>query len=376
MKKYIFGLLLLLLTLPSCNLPASGSAPSPNIEQEAAPPTEAPPPPEPAAVPVEVNPFAGLIYSSAGGLWQVTNEGAVQQLAQCAGERLSADGRVMVYQENEDIHLLDLATCSAANLTNSPDTFDVNPQLWPARPDVVIFGINPEMSAGTPSAIQTDGSGFFVIDPDAFPNGDLGLSPDGSKIALPSYPGPAIYHWESRQKEDLDLAGFGLDPARVQRMDSPAWSPDGSKLAWVAGLMEGEDYSTWRIALLILDLNARTHQIIHPYVPVGRGGWPPAPSWSPDGQWLAANLWTEDPVQSGMYVFAADGSQEIFLPIPNPNVNWLAQAYPTLWRPDSQILLVSVWAEENSLWSVKVGDWNPTPLPLPDKGVPVDWQQP
>jgi Tol biopolymer transport system component len=159
-------------------------------------------------------------------------------------------------------------------------------------------------------------------------------------------------------------------------VDSPSWSPDGGKLAWIAGLQDGEDYATWRIALLILDFNNQTALTLHPYVPVGRGGWPPPPVWSPDGQWLTFNAWAEDPAQSGMYVIAADGSQEHFLSIPNPSSTWVAESYPPLWSPDGQTLLFSVWAEENSTFYVFTGEWLAAPIPLPGDGIPIAWSDP
>jgi hypothetical protein len=369
MKINRIALILILSMLLAAGCSRSKPAAEPN---EASPedslaqslPNEAPP----------ASPFSGLIFRNDEGLWQINAEGASGKLADCAGTRLSADGNTMVYMQEGEIFLMNLANCTATNLTNTQEAFDVNPQLWKAVPNVVFFGINPELNTGTPVAVNYDGSGFRVLDENAAPNGDLGFSPDGTRIAYPGPTGPRIYDWVPGEIQELDLTLFGLDPSTIQRIDSPAWSPDSSKLAWVTGFLENDDYSTWRIAILVLDFNTMTHQVIQPYVPVGRGGWPPAPVWSPDGRWLAFNVWAEDPTASGMYVASADGSQIIQLDIPNPDNNWLTQGISPLWKPDGSVLVFSIWLDEQTIYYANTTDWLPAPLPLPGQGIPVDWR--
>jgi Tol biopolymer transport system component len=321
-----------------------------------------------------VSPFSGLIYSNEEGLWQINSEGASGKLADCAGKRLSVDGKNMVYMQEGEIFLINLENCTARNLTNSREQFNVNPQLWKAVPGVVFFGVNPELNSGAPATVNFDGSGLRVLDESAAPNGDLGFSPDGIRIAYPGPDGPRIYRWDTGDILELDLSQFGLDPSTVQRIDSPAWSPDSSKLAWVTGFQNGDDYATWRIGILVLDFDTMTYVVIHPYIPVGRGGWPPHPVWSPDGRWLAYNVWSEDPGASGMYVASADGSQIVHLEVPNPHNNWLTQGFPPLWSPDGRILVFSIWLDENVVYYANASDWLPAPLPLPGAGVPVDWR--
>jgi Tol biopolymer transport system component len=316
------------------------------------------------------------VFSAAGALWHIQPDGAAVNLAPCArGVALSPDATQMLYtSEDYDIWLLDLATCHSQNLTSTPGVVELNPQWWPNLPGAVLLGVEPEFDAGAPALLQIGRPGYQIFDAEATPNDLPAISPDGQSVAYAAPGGAAVIFRVSGERLVLDLAAFGLDPALFRRLDSPAWSPDGRRLAWVAGTQQGEEYATWRISLLILDLEVGSALLLHPYVPLGRGGWPPAPVWSPDGRWLAFNPWPEDPAQSGVWVAAADGSEDHLLAVPNPQGVWLDQLTPPLWSPDGTRLAFSLSQELPTFWWVEVGAWQPQPIPLPADALFVDWR--
>ena len=202
------------------------------------------------------------------------------------------------------------------------------------------------------------------LDPEKVSYALPAASPDGQTIAYDRQGEGWLFSWMGTS-EAVDLTGFGLRENENDRAASPAWSPDGARLAWVVGGGFAPD-GDWRLAVVVLDLTAETSVILHPYEPVGVGGWPDAPVWSPDGEWLAYEVWpaAEEEI-GGIWVLRADGSEEIRLgPGSGP-----------VWSPDGQRLVYTehVSAEKTTVWFVDTADWQPQPLDLAPDAVVVAW---
>jgi Tol biopolymer transport system component len=144
---------------------------------------------------------------------------------------------------------------------------------------------------------------------------------------------------------------------------SPAWSPNGSRLAWVVG-GNFAALGGWRVGTGVYDFDARMAGLLHLYEPQGRGGWPSAPRWSPDGRWLVFTAWAQDDDEAGTWVVNIDGREHHLGPCATP-----------VWSPDGQWLACTSRPRVlgSGGWLIEVGTWEVHSLELPADAQLVDW---
>lgn len=186
----------------------------------------------------------------------------------------------------EDVYLLDLATGEVARLTSSPAK---------------------------------------EFDPD--------ISPDGSQIAYRRNPDP--------QSDHADIWLMDLDGSHKRNLThepesdnwSPAWSPDGSRIAF-ASTRDGGTLSLWTMAADGSDLRRVTE---------GHGEYP---DWSPDGRWL---VYAAPPGSAGTYdlwIVAAEGGE------PRQLTSTPGTEFVPAWSPDGSS--IAYQAQDEERWTVRV----------------------
>ena len=348
----------------------AASTPQPNVTPGSAPvPSDAGDGPSPL----------GLIYQDTDKLWRVDADGQpVQVFAYPAANQYTAwpatspDGARVLYTEEHDIWLVDVATGERRNLTQTSDRIECCAQWWMGQSDLVLFSSWTLESEGPgngfPTVVQLDGSGYKVLDENQGAYALPAPSPDGETVGYDRAGQPWLYR-PGTGPEPFDLAVYGLTSDSAVSFVSPAWSPDGRQLAWIIG---GCGQFECQSDIGVFDLEAQTVQFVHPYSPVGRGGQPPAPSWSPDGRWLAFSALAMDADDAGLWVVRTDWQQEEKYRLDAG----LGRADPhPIWSPDGQWLAFSSTPQGvgSGLWLAEVGTWALYSLDLPPDAQLVNW---
>jgi len=357
-------------------------------------PLPTPVPPTPLPTPSESGDthfLSGLIYQTADGLWRLDAEGRSVPLLEFPDDSgyvwpaVSPDGTQVLYTEANDLWLADVPTGERRNLTRTPDRVECCAQWWPGEPDLILssswtqeesggpnFGfptvirLGGEEKAGRGDRLYPDA--YQVLDGSQVSFALSAPSPDGRTVAY-DRGGQGWLYRPDTGPEPFDLAPYGLSSDPQLRVVSPAWSPDGRRLAWVVGdCRPGE----CQMSVGVFDLEAQTVQFLHPHAPAGIGGQPPAPVWSPDGRWLVCTAWAENLDDAGLWVLWADGQKEEAHQV----ALGLGRGAPTpVWSPDGRWLAFSGTARHGQAghWLIEVRTWSRQPVDLAPDVVIVDW---
>jgi Tol biopolymer transport system component len=327
----------------------------------------------------------GLIYRSAGGLWHVNADGESVRILELGDASpytrpaVSPDGGQVLYAEGDDVWLADVASGERRNLTQTPDRAECCAQWALGETDVILFNSWPLGEAGMDfgyptlarlSADSGEASDYRVLEDGAHSYTLPALSPDGRTVAYEQARQPWVYRQDAGS-EPFDLAPYGLTNDPKLHLYSPAWSPDGGRLVWRISDCRGDGCQS---SVGVFDLEAETAQHFLPHRPAGMGGQPPAPTWSPDGQWLAFAAWAEEPADAGLWVVRVDGQEEEHL------ATGRGRGSPeVVWSPDGGWLAIGDSAQGEDpkrFYLARAGAWELQPLDLPADGYLVAWVNP
>ena len=283
---------------------------------------------------------------------------------------LSPDGRRLISYDalQQDAWLIDRVNGSVSNLTRTPSRLECCFQWWPWQPDLIPFGSAEASATQDPREVRyyltvvgVDGKGYQVVDtehPISTSSGQssLALAPDGRTIAYGSGSLAWFYRHGGEGIERFDPVEHGLDIDEPFEIALPVWSPTGARLAWIVkGGVTADGSSEWTGAA-VFDLATRTAQILHQYEAQGVG-WPPAPLWSPDGQWLAF-VDSSSSQNAGLWVARVG---------PEAEKQHLGLGGNPVWSPDGTWLAFQMLPQEGpSVYAVvEAGTWDLRPLDIP-----------
>lgn len=278
--------------------------------------------PESAELPIldEQPAPVGLLYQKPdGSLWQVAADGQPVQLWYQEGTPATPapDGQHAFYQIQGDLFLLDVTTGESVQLTSDHDADGTHLSgfhRWVDN-DTILTGIWLDLETesgpnlGHPALINIATAELTMLDDQHLMSSYPAISGDGA----------IAYSSVQRSADDMETAWIfdpvnGLSPLfptdYVGALDgaysSPAWSEDGRSLAWLVS--DGVNFQ-----LAILDLENQTAVGMYAYQGIPFGGPFPNPIFSPSGNWIALRQFSNDPATTGLWLYALDGQEPLFI---------------------------------------------------------------
>ncbi len=243
----------------------------------------------------------------------------------------------------------DLAEFHNVVLSNGSMPLEVLEQVVDQYIEANLEEINAATNAFLADLEKTGGMIVFS----SYRNGEseiFSMNPDGSNLtqltfnekrnSRPdwSFGGDRIaYVSRTGNRYNYDIFAMNADGTQLQRVNQdyasfesePAWSPDGTQLAFISNRQVTENTFDGRFNIFIMDAHGRDQRLLTEF-----GGSNSSPDWSPDSAAIAFQSTIDENLE--IYTIGPDGSNLVNL------TQNLASDYSPAWSPDgSKIAFVS-----------------------------------
>ena len=226
---------------------------------------------------------------------------------------------------NAEIYVMNADGTDPVNLTNDPAA-DTAPN-WSADGGQITFVSDRD---GDGAIFVMDDGGSYLLRLAA--GGDPAWSPNGTRIAFTSGADIHVMNVDGSgatrvtdSASDPDLPPWALTVA----YEAPAWSPDGSRLAFIR-TVTGPTPTARSAELFVLDVGGGAP----PVLLAGAGWGSDPPDWSPDGTQIAVTRMSVQSTSAAVVVVNSDGTGTATIPTP-PGYTHSQQP---AWSPDGTVI--------------------------------------
>ena len=228
-----------------------------------------------------------------------------------------------VEQDEDDIYIIKPDGTGLFRLSDHPER-DFGP-VWSPAGDQIAFTTNRDDHNDQVFLVDRDGNNLLPLTKQGINAEQPAWSPDGKWIALSYEYELVLINPETGEFKQLTQLDDG-------HHKYPSWSPDGTALAFIAGVEE-EGGKKWPQIFLInpdgSNIRQLTNQPFQHRMPV----------WSPDGTRIAFKGRPDTKSAYSLWVINSDGSSRLLLS------EMLSLDYPPSWSPDSSQLTFAAAVE-------------------------------
>jgi Tol biopolymer transport system component len=297
-------------------------------------------PPEPAPIPGEAIAFVGTKIGSLANIYLVNADGSgFGQLTEStefdAWPVWSPDGRRLAYFSWNVAQMLtpsvETATAEAATSTPGPET--LTPGVETATAEAATSTpepetLTPEELAQRRLLVRDLASGEDTMVADSLPvqgySGPFGWSPDGSQIVYMAIADPTQIPVRAGIWSVDVGTGVQTPLAESQMGFLPAWSPDGTKIAFIGWIGEPDEFGQQESELFVMDSDGRNVRQL-----ASRPGPDVSPQWSPDSRRIAWWGWGPGDEPSNLFMVDVESGE----------LTGLGLGSDPIWSPDSRHVL-------------------------------------